>query len=199
MNTYATTAKREMQIALLFRLGEDVAPQLAQLEEREDVWIWTSRVIIGPQRLQKLHKDQSPPSEIDFVHDVEWGIAPGIGVWDFGDSASGEIISARLADKVEIVPDTFPKEVIQFCEELGILRYLGKALDLIKTCFSPIEGPAPRLAQDPETEDRWLVLDITVEGEVEDVLKKYDNFINLKVKSIPWPERDKIRLAYNIL
>lgn len=100
---------------------------------------------------------------------------------------------------MEEVPDTFPKEVIQFCEELGILRYLGKALDLIKTCFSPIEGPAPRLAQDPETEDRWLVLDITVEGEVEDVLRKYDTFINFKVKSIPWPERDKIRLAYNIL
>ncbi len=170
INTYATTAKREMQIALLFGLGENVASQLARLEEMEGIQRWEREVIIDP------------PS-----------------VCDFGDSASGEIISARPADKVEIVPDTFPKEVIQFCEELGILRYLGKALDLIKTCFSPIEGPAPRLAQDPETEDRWLVLDITVEGEVEDVLRKYDTFINLKVKSIPWPERDKIRLAYNIL
>jgi len=170
MNTYATTAKREMQVALLFGLAEDATSQLARLEEMESVQRWEGGVItLGPS------------------------------VCDFGDSASGEVISARPADKVEEVPDTFPKEVIQFCEELGILRYLGKALDLIKTCFSPIEGPAPRLAQDPETEDRWLVLDITVEGEVEDVLRKYDNFINLKVKSIPWPERDKIRLAYNIL
>lgn len=177
MNTSATTVKRDIQIALLFRLGEDVTSQLARLEE----------------------EDQSSPRRFALKPDVEWVVTPGPDVQDFGDTTSGEVISARPADKVEEIPDTFPKEVIQFCEELGILRYLGKALDLIKTCFSPIVEPAPRLAQDPETEDRWLVLDITVEGEVEDVLRKYDNFINLKVKSIPWPERDKIRLAYNIL
>lgn len=35
MNTYATTVKRDIQIALLFGLGENIASQLARLEEED--------------------------------------------------------------------------------------------------------------------------------------------------------------------
>jgi hypothetical protein len=85
----------------------------------------------------------------------------------------------------------------KYFEEL--LRYLPVAIDLIGRCFSSIQDLHLQLEQDPEVGEEWLVLDVTIQGEVEEVLNEYDNYTDHWVSSVPWPERDKIRLSYNVI
>lgn len=52
---------------------------------------------------------------------------------------------------------------------------------------------------DPETSEEWLVLDVTIQGDEEKVLDAYGRYIDRWVSAVPWPERNKIRLSYNII
>jgi hypothetical protein len=99
-----------------------------------------------------------------------------------------------------IVKEQISGEVLSFCSNTGILNYLYKAIDIAEKCFdTTIKKRKTELEQDPETGEKWIAINITIEGEVEDFLTKYDDYINNWVSATPWPERDKIRLSYNIV
>ena len=55
------------------------------------------------------------------------------------------------------------------------------------------------LENDPEIDEEWITLNVTVEGEIEEILDKYDKYTDNFVYEIPWPERDRIRFSYNII
>jgi hypothetical protein len=80
---------------------------------------------------------------------------------------------------------------------LGI--YLQIAIDLIQQCFSSIKTIGLVSEKDPDTGEEWLVIDVTVEGSIADVLNRYDQYTDLWVALVPWPQRDKIRLSYDII
>jgi len=90
----------------------------------------------------------------------------------------------------------------EFCDFFGhreLSTYLHVAIGLLKESFPNVERITLQIEQDPETDDRWILISFDVIGEVEDVLSRYDHYTELFVKSVPWPERDQIRVAYNII
>jgi hypothetical protein len=86
----------------------------------------------------------------------------------------------------------------EFCARLGILEYLAVAVDLARKCFPLVGEPCVHPEQDPETGEEWLILDIRVRGEIDEVLDSYDLYTDLWISSVPWPEGEKIRLSYHI-
>ena len=90
-------------------------------------------------------------------------------------------------------------EILQFCSRHEILPYLAVAIDLIEKSFPSIFNLKIYPEQDPETEDEWLLLDLTLQGEVDEVLDNYDAYTDRWICSVPWPQQEKIRLSYNIL
>jgi hypothetical protein len=118
------------------------------------------------------------------------------------DSVEDYIIfkSPDKSTKVPVIPDLqLSPEAAAFCKREGILQYLPVGVDLIRRSFHAVGEIATELEADPETEEEWLSIGISVQGEVEEVIKNYERYIGEWVSSIPWPERHKIRLSYNIL
>jgi hypothetical protein len=96
--------------------------------------------------------------------------------------------------KPNIAPDA-----LAFCRQQGLLRYLLMVIELIKQCFPRIQEFYLRQEQDPETGEKWLTLDISLQGEVDAVLDSYDAYTSKLISIVPWPERDKFRLSYDIV
>ena len=103
-------------------------------------------------------------------------------------------ISKSLLNKYYV-----PSEIQKVCIDLGIEKYLIKAIDLIKKHFPTFLDINISLEKDREIDEEWIALDVTIEGEIEEVLDKYDKYTENLVYEIPWPERDRIRFIYNIV
>jgi hypothetical protein len=86
-----------------------------------------------------------------------------------------------------------------FCGRHELSTHLHVAIGLLRTSFPSVDRFNLQIERDPETGDEWILINFDVTGEIEDVLLWYDRYTELFVKSVPWPERDKIRMAYNIL
>lgn len=93
---------------------------------------------------------------------------------------------------------TLPPEVRPFCMKEGILNYVPVATDIIEQSFQQIDKIGMAVEEDPETGEGWLLIDITVYGEVGEILEQYERYTEKWVDAVPWPERDKIRLSFNI-
>lgn len=83
-----------------------------------------------------------------------------------------------------------------FCHDHGILDAAAQAIALAKECFKP-EEVAIQIEGDPESDGEWLVIDVTVRGEVREVLDAYRHYKNRWHTSTPWQQRRRIRLVYN--
>lgn len=100
--------------------------------------------------------------------------------------------------------DRFPKgiltpEIIDFSTRQGIEDYLKVGITLVQGCFSPIRNIDLQLEEDPETGEEWVIINVTVQGEVGEVLDDYERYTEEWVTSVPWPEREKVCLSYNII
>lgn len=111
-----------------------------------------------------------------------------------------EIKEPKKIESEKIDEDEIRKpEVSEFCLKHGLRKYLSDAIKLINKCFPSIQEFHIEVEKDPETEEEWITLAVTIQGEVDEVLKDYNDYISLFVSEVPWPERDKIRLSYNIV
>ncbi len=90
-------------------------------------------------------------------------------------------------------------EILRFCFRHYIVKHLRPIISLIEKSFPAFQEPCLEIEEDPESDEEWLTIDITVEGEVDEILECYNNYITAFVSSVPWPEREKIRLSYNII
>lgn len=88
---------------------------------------------------------------------------------------------------------------LRFCIQQGLLKHLSDVVELIEKCFPSLQGLHLEPERDPETEEEWLVIDITVEDEVDNFLDRYNSYTDQLISLVPWPERDKIRLSYNLI
>lgn len=80
-----------------------------------------------------------------------------------------------------------------------IREYLIKAISLAQKHFPMIMTLDVQSEQDPETGEEWTVLEITVEGDIEQILNCYDNYTDDWVTSVPWPFCEKVKLSFNIV
>ncbi len=90
------------------------------------------------------------------------------------------------------------KEVLDFCQRLGIQDYLQTAVDLAHQCFPSLTGLELLPEREPETGEEYLTLKVEVpeNADVDSFLDWNDSFFNNLVATIPWPQRDKFRLSY---
>ena len=93
-----------------------------------------------------------------------------------------------------------PSRALYFCFQQQILRHLPIALDIIEESFStPINEVKAEPERDSETGEEWLEFKISIKGEIEEVLSKYDKYTERLVSLVPWSARYKMRLSYNVI
>lgn len=90
-------------------------------------------------------------------------------------------------------------EILRFCFNHNIVKYLQPIMNLIKESFPSFQEPYLEIEKDPECDREWLVFDIDVNGDIKEVLECYNNYTTRFVSIVPWPEREKFRLSYNII
>jgi len=110
-------------------------------------------------------------------------------------------------DSVDFPKGQIPREqleaqlaqnMIDLSIQKGLRQYLQKAFDIIYQSFPLIRELRLLQEQDPETDEKWLLIDITVDGEIEEILDSYDDYVKKWVSSVPSSVRENIRLSYNI-
>lgn len=91
-----------------------------------------------------------------------------------------------------------PKEVEEFCEKEKILGFLDEAVKIVEMFFPEPSDFRFELEQDPENpDDEWVAIHFSTRGEVDEIVEAFNQYTHEWVK-IPWPERNKILLAYSI-
>jgi hypothetical protein len=90
-------------------------------------------------------------------------------------------------------------EVERFCTQEGLLRHLSVALDLVRRCFPCDQEATLQIQRDPDVGEEWVAIDITVRVDAADFLERYNKYTDELVARIPWPQRDKVRLAYRLI
>lgn len=105
----------------------------------------------------------------------------------------------RVAIHFRSSPLELAPEVLSFGQQHVLLRYLQTACTLIESCFSSVENLSVEVEHDPDGGEQWLVLSITIQGETEDILDQYQSYTHQWVSHVLWPERNKIRLSYDIV
>jgi len=92
------------------------------------------------------------------------------------------------------IPVTFLTDV-----PIDIKEPLLTSISLVNKYFANAQNVDVQWEQDPETDEKWISVEVTVEDEIDRVLDNYDNYTSDWIASTPWPEREKIRFSYNIL
>jgi len=106
----------------------------------------------------------------------------------------------ELSDRVCFLPSP-PSQPLSYIVDVSedLKEYLMKAISLVYKHFSNVSMVDVQKEQDPETEEEWIVIEATVDEEIEQVLDEYDNYTTEWVSVAPWPERERIRFSYNII
>ena len=70
-------------------------------------------------------------------------------------------------------------------------------MELIERCFPSLQDLRLLHEQDLETDEEWLALDITLQGDQEPILEAYDRYTDGWVATVPLAVQQKVRLSYN--
>jgi hypothetical protein len=91
------------------------------------------------------------------------------------------------------------RDVEGFCTREDITQELGLAVEIAKRHFDIIGNPNIYVDEDPEYDDKYIVLEITTRGDYKKVSDSHCSYARDLVKEVKWPEITKIRLAYDII
>lgn len=89
-------------------------------------------------------------------------------------------------------------DLFAFSLQHKLHQYVDLAILLINKCFSRIERSYIGLECDPETDEKWIEIDFSTQDEIDSVLNAYDKYTDAWVSLVPWPEREKIRISFDI-
>jgi len=104
-------------------------------------------------------------------------VSMGVPDWDAMDSAIGD-------------------DVLRFCQQEGVRRYLLLALRLVRQCFRSVRSLDVTLENDPDSGEEWASVDAEVGGDIEDILAAYNRYTDRWVSEVPLAAMDKVRLFY---
>jgi hypothetical protein len=89
-------------------------------------------------------------------------------------------------------------EVLDFCAREDIGKELDAAIELARTHFCITAGPVVQLEQDPELDNYYLVLEITIRGDTAEIVAAHKEFARQWSSMVPWPKSERVRLVYDI-
>lgn len=90
-------------------------------------------------------------------------------------------------------------EAIVYCANQRLIQYLAFAEDLIRKHFHSVDRISSSIEYNPETNDKWVSIDVEVTGDMNQVIEWEGSFVKEWVASVPYPERNKIRLSCDII
>jgi hypothetical protein len=91
------------------------------------------------------------------------------------------------------------EEATAFCEVHSLKGHLLKAVELAKKYFSSLAAITADVEQDPESDEKWITLIVTVSGTADSILASYNDYSSEWVSSVPSPDRYAIRISFNII
>jgi len=94
--------------------------------------------------------------------------------------------------------DLINQDIVYLSIQKSLIKYLQTAFEIIYQSFSFVRDVRLLQEQDPETDEKWILIDITVDGEIEEILDSYDDYVKKWVSSAPSSIRENIRLSYSI-
>jgi len=89
-------------------------------------------------------------------------------------------------------------EVRDYCREFDLLPYVSIAAAVAGRHFHPRDPIRAELEIDPETDEKRVILDVTVDASVDDVLKRYDSYLREWIAAVPPEVQLHIGLVYDI-
>jgi hypothetical protein len=108
-------------------------------------------------------------------------------------------VVGKRGDIRQVPRRKLPPEVLPFCTKEGISHYVLIAIDLIERNFPEVDKVEMQVEEDPETGEKWLLIEIVAHGRLEEVVENYNRYTECWISSVPWPERHKIRLSFAIV
>ncbi len=96
-------------------------------------------------------------------------------------------------------PVPLTPELRDFCVRLDILDEAQVVVDLVSQCFPNHQSLTLYPSGNPETDEQWLVVEVSLREEVPEVLRQYDAFTEAKLAAIPNRKHDRIRLSYHVI
>jgi hypothetical protein len=91
----------------------------------------------------------------------------------------------------------FPKDVFDLCAQRGSLSHLHLAVSLALEHFKNVRKLETRLQQDPDADDQRVIIDVTVDGEIDDALASKKAFDKAWAREAPLSQLDAIRLLFD--
>lgn len=89
-------------------------------------------------------------------------------------------------------------EVSAFASAHALRAYLADTIPLIRRIFTNVSGLQIQYEHDSETEQEWLSLNVTMSGQIDEILEQYDSYVKQYNRLVPWPARSLMRLSYEI-
>jgi hypothetical protein len=90
------------------------------------------------------------------------------------------------------------EETWRFVDKNKLVKHMMAYIMMAAKCFNLIASPSCRLVHDPENDDQYLLADMHIDGNIEEILDSEDRFRHLIINSIPADDLYLIRLSYNI-
>jgi len=179
------------------RSYEDILPILHKFRpSKESPVTRTSPVLNSLNHVWVITVARSPLIDINRVHrNLYFDITSSDPVEDYLQFEPGE----EAGKVAEASIPKMPAEAVLFCEKEGILQYVSDTIRIIRQSFKRIEDIGLDVEEDPESTEKWLLVSIMVRGTVQEILEEYDHYTENLISDVPFPERDKIRLSFNII
>jgi hypothetical protein len=92
-----------------------------------------------------------------------------------------------------------PEDVIEFASRRQLLPHLERAIRLAETAFHPVHRMTFEVETDPETGEQWVAVDVTVDTDGEDVLRRDWAYALEWVKTTPPDVRSWVRVLYHVM
>lgn len=101
--------------------------------------------------------------------------------------------------KIDIAANRLSEETLHFCESYDLWEPVLTTIEIIEKCFSTMRCLNLETETDSETGEKWLLFDIDVEGEVDEILDDYDTYTEHFINQVSLKDQYKICLSYNVV
>jgi hypothetical protein len=98
---------------------------------------------------------------------------------------------------VTLVDRAIPGDVLEFASQRQLLPHLERALRLAESTFLTIRQLSMGVEADPDSDEQYIVIDVTMDLEADEVLRRDDAYTRAWVASTPPDVRSHIRLLYH--
>ena len=94
------------------------------------------------------------------------------------------------------IDETIPDEVLELCARRGNLAHLRTAIRLALEHFKSIRNVEIRVQLDPESDEQRVIVDLTLNGEIEEALESQHAFHRAWAQTVPLSRLDTVRVLY---